>query len=236
MRILALSALIAVGAVGAVVPGCGQQAGAGPTKLSSQDDSASYVLGYKMGENLRQQSVPMKPELIFRGLSAGMSGSPSVIPESAMETVMMDFQVRMAGVQRQKDSAAQLSNRKAGEDFLAENKKKEGVKTTPSGLQYKVLTEGTGPRPKATSQVTVHYKGTLLDGKQFDSSYDRGQPATFTLNQVIPGWTEGVQLMNVGSKYQFWIPGELAYGPQGSPPRIPPNATLVFEVELLSFK
>jgi FKBP-type peptidyl-prolyl cis-trans isomerase len=233
MRILALTATIAVGAV---VSGCGQQAGAGPTRLSSQEDSASYVLGYKMGENLRQQSVPMKPELIFRGLTAGMSGGASAIPDSAMQTVMMNFQVKMAGLQHHRDSLAQIENRKTGDEFLTENKKKDGVKTTASGLQYKVLTEGSGPRPKATSQVTVHYKGTLLDGKQFDSSYDRGQPATFALNQVIPGWTEGVQLMNVGSKYQFWIPGNLAYGQQGSPPAIPPNATLVFEVELLSFK
>jgi FKBP-type peptidyl-prolyl cis-trans isomerase len=233
MRTLALSAVIAVGAF---VSGCGQQAGAGPTKLSSQEDSASYVLGYKMGDNLRQQSVPMKPELIFRGLRAGMSGGVAVIPDSVMQSVMMNFQVKMAGVQRQKDSLAQIENRKAGDGFLADNKRKDGVIATRSGLQYKVLTEGTGPRPKATSQVTVHYKGTLLDGKQFDSSYDRGQPATFALNQVIPGWTEGVQLMNVGSKYQFWIPGDLAYGPQGSPPTIPPNATLVFEVELISFK
>jgi FKBP-type peptidyl-prolyl cis-trans isomerase len=233
MRTLALSALIAVGAV---VSGCGQKAGAGPTKLSSQEDSVSYVLGYKMGENLKQQSVPVHPEMVFRGLSAGMAGSVSIMPDSVMQSVMMNFQVRMMGIQRQKDSAAQIENRKAGDDFLAENKKKDGVKTTPSGLQYKVLTEGSGPRPKATSQVTVHYKGTLLDGKQFDSSYDRGQPATFALNQVIPGWTEGVQLMNVGSKYQFWVPGDLAYGLHGSPPTIPPNATLVFEVELLSFK
>ena len=233
MRILALSALIAVGAV---VSGCSHQAGSGPTKLTSQEDSASYVLGYKMGENLRQQSVPMKPELIFRGLSAGISGGVSVLPDSVMQTVMTNFQIKMAGVQRQKDSVAQIENRKSGYDFLADNKQKDGVKTTPSGLQYKVLTEGNGPRPKATSQVTVHYKGTLLDGKQFDSSYDRGQPATFPLNQVIPGWTEGVQLMNVGSKYQFWIPSDLAYGPHGSPPTIPPNSTLVFQVELLSFK
>jgi FKBP-type peptidyl-prolyl cis-trans isomerase len=233
MRTVALSAAIAVGAV---ILGCGQQAGAGPTKLSSQEDSASYVLGYKMGENLRQQSVPLKPELIFRGLSAGMSGGATVIPDSVMQSVMMNFQVKMAGVQRQKDSLAQIENQKAGDGFLADNKRKDGVIATRSGLQYKVLTEGSGPRPKATSQVTVHYKGTLLDGKQFDSSYDRGQPATFALNQVIPGWTEGVQLMNVGSKYQFWIPGNLAYGPQGSPPTIPPNATLVFEVELISFK
>ena len=154
----------------------------------------------------------------------------------AFMLVMTSFQVKMAGMQRQKDSVAQIENRKTGDDFLASNKTKAGVKTTPSGLQYKVLSEGSGPRPMATSQVTVHYKGTLLDGKQFDSSYDRGQPATFALNQVIPGWTEGVQLMNVGSKYQFWIPGELAYGQHGSPPTIPPNSTLVFEVELLSFK
>jgi hypothetical protein len=190
MRFLAFSALLAAGAFG-----CGQQAGSGNTKLASQDDSASYILGYKMGENLKQQSVPVKPEIIFRGLREGMEGKAAGMPDSVMQSVMMAFQVRM-----------------------------------------KVLQEGTGARPKATSQVTVHYKGTLLDGKQFDSSYDRGQPATFALNQVIPGWTEGVQLMNVGSKYQFWIPSDLGYGPQGSPPTIPPNSTLVFEVELLSFK
>jgi FKBP-type peptidyl-prolyl cis-trans isomerase len=233
MKILALSALLAAGAV---VSGCGQKAGAGPTKLSSQEDSASYALGYRMGQNLKDQSVPVNPEIIFRGMSAGMNGSTSVMSDSVMQSVMMSFQVKMAGLQRQKDSASGIENRKAGEAFLAENKKKDGVKTTPSGLQYKVLKEGTGPRPTAKSEVTVHYKGTLLDGKQFDSSYDRGQPATFALNQVIPGWTEAVQLMNVGSKYQFWIPGDLAYGPQGSPPAIPPNATLVFEVELLGIK
>ena len=125
---------------------------------------------------------------------------------------MMAFQVRMMGIQRQKDSADAITQKADGEKFLADNKGKDGVKTTASGIQYKVITEGTGPRPKATSQVTVHYRGTLLDGKPFDSSYDRGQPATFALNQVIPGWTEGVQLMNVGSKYQFWIPSDLAYG------------------------
>ncbi len=227
---------LAIAALGAMVLGCGQQAGTGSSKLASQEDSVSYILGYKMGENLKQQSVPVKPEIIFNGMKAGFAGSPSGMPDTTMQAVMMAFQVRMMGVQHQKDSTAAIDNQKTGDEFLASNKAKDGVKTTPSGLQYKVLKEGSGAKPIATSTVTVHYKGTLLDGKQFDSSYDRGQPATFQLNQVIPGWTEGVQLMNPGSKYQFWIPGKLGYGPQGSPPTIPPNATLVFEVELLSVK
>jgi FKBP-type peptidyl-prolyl cis-trans isomerase len=189
-----------------------------------------------MGENLKQQSVPVKPEIIFAGMKAGFTGTTSTMHDTVMQAVMMAFQVRMMGVQHQKDSAAAIDNQKGGEEFLTSNKGKDGVKTTPSGLQYKVLKEGSGANPKATSTVTVHYKGTLLDGKQFDSSYDRGQPATFQLNQVIPGWTEGVQLMTPGSKFQFWIPGNLGYGPQGSPPTIPPNATLVFEVELVSVK
>jgi FKBP-type peptidyl-prolyl cis-trans isomerase FklB len=230
MRILAFAA------AGATLLACGQPATSGSVRLSSQEDSVSYILGYKMGENLKQQSVPVKPEVIFRGMQQGFAGSKSVMSDSVMQSVMMAFQVRMMGVQHQKDSSAAITNRQEGEAFLAANKSKEGVKSTPSGLQYKVLKEGSGPRPTRTSVVTVHYRGTLLDGKQFDSSYDRGEPATFPLNQVIPGWTEGLQLMNVGSKYQFWIPGELAYGPQGSPPVIGPNATLVFEVELLSFK
>jgi FKBP-type peptidyl-prolyl cis-trans isomerase len=178
----------------------------------------------------------VKPDVIFRGMQAGFTGGASPMADSTMQAVMMAFQVRMMGIQHQKDSAAALDNTKNGDAFLASNKAKDGVKTTPSGLQYKVIKEGSGPHPIATSTVTVHYKGTLLDGKKFDSSYDRGQPATFQLNQVIPGWTEGVQLMSAGAKYQFWIPGNLAYGPQGSPPNIGPNATLVFEVELLAIK
>ena len=126
-------------------------------------------------------------------------------------------------------------NLREGKAFLETNAKAAGVVTTPSGLQYTVLTEGTGPKPKPTDKVRVHYRGTLIDGKPFDSSYDRGEPAVFQLNQVIRGWTEGLQLMNVGSKYKFVVPSELAYGPQG-PPAIGPNAVLVFEVELLGIE
>lgn len=215
--------------------GCGQQGVSGSGTLATADDSVSYILGYKMGENLKQQSVPVKPELIFRGLREGMAGNKSTMPDSVMQSAMMAFQVRMMGIQRQKDSIATVNNQREGAEFLAGNKGKDGVKTTASGLQYKILTEGTGPRPKATSRVTVHYRGTLLNGEEFDSSIG-GQPATFRLNGVIPGWTEGVGLMNVGSKYQFWIPSQLGYAEQGSPPRIPPNSTLVFEIELLSFE
>ncbi|HMV31341.1 MAG TPA: FKBP-type peptidyl-prolyl cis-trans isomerase [Gemmatimonadales bacterium] len=231
MKILALAAM------GSLAFGACQGGGAvGGGSLATQDDSVSYILGYKMGENLKQQSVPVKPELIFRGLKEGMAGTLASIPDSAMQATMMAFQVRMMGIQHQKDSVAAISNRTDGEKFLADNKGKDGVKTTPSGLQYKVLKEGTGPRPKATSTVTVNYKGTLIDGTKFDASEDHGGPASLLLNQMIPGWTEGLQLMNVGSKYEFWIPAELGWGPQGSPPTIPPNAVVYFEVELLSFK
>jgi FKBP-type peptidyl-prolyl cis-trans isomerase len=228
---------MAIAAVAAAVLGCGPKgAGGGSTTLTTQDDSVSYILGYKMGENLKQQSVPVKADLIFSGLQAGMAGTPATMPDSVMQATMMGFQVRMMGIQHQKDSAAAVSNVKEGEKFLTENKAKEGVKTTPSGLQYKVLKEGTGPKPKPTQTVTVNYAGTLLDGKEFDSSVKHGGPASFVLTQVVPGWTEGLQLMSKGAKYQFWIPAELGWGAQGSPPTIPPNAVVVFEVELLDFK
>ena len=230
MRFLALAAM------SALTLACQQGAPSAGGTLTSADDSVSYIIGYKMGENMKQQAAPLKAEFIYRGLREALAGSPASMPDSVMQQAMMAFQFRMMGIQREKDSVAGIQNKKAGEDFLAANKGKDGVRTTASGIQYKVITEGSGPHPKATSKVTVHYKGTLLNGDQFDSSYDRGQPATFPLNGVIPGWTEGVQLMSKGAKYEFWIPSELAYGPQGSPPTIPPNSTLHFEVELLDFQ
>ncbi len=229
--------ILAIAALSAMVVGCGQQAGTASGKLSTQEDSVSYILGYKMGENLKAQSVPVNPAIIFQGMQQGFAGTKATMEDSTMQSVMMAFQVRMMGIQRQKDSSSALDNTRAGEEFLASNKSKTGVKTTPSGIQYRVITEGTGPRPKGpTSTVTVNYAGHLLDGTEFDASAKHGGPATFKLNEVIPGWTEAVQLMNTGSKYEFWIPGSLAYGQQGSPPRIGPNATLHFEIELLEAK
>lgn len=228
--------ILAIAALSAIVLGCGQQAGSASGKLATQEDSVSYILGYKMGENLKQQSVPVNPAIIYQGMQQGFVGTKATMEDSTMQAVMMAFQVRMMGIQRQKDSSAAMDNTSKGAQFLATNKSKDGVKTTPSGLQYKVVTEGTGPRPKATDTVTVNYKGTLLDGTEFDASSRHGGPATFRLNEVIPGWTEGLQLMNTGSKYEFWIPGNLGYGQQGSPPNIGPNATLHFEIELLGVK
>jgi len=147
----------------------------------------------------------------------------------------MGFQQKMMAMQHSKDSLASGSNQTEGIKFLAENKSKPGVVTTSSGLQYKVITQGSGPKPTKTGSVTVNYKGTLLNGDEFDSSTHNG-PATFRLDRVIAGWTEGLQLMSKGAKFQFWIPAALAYGEGGSPPKIGPNATLVFEVELLDIK
>lgn len=229
--------ILAYAALGALVMGCGQQAGgAANNKLATQEDSVSYILGYNMGKNLKTQSVPVNPAIIHQGMQQGFTGGQSIMADSTMQAVMMGFQVKMMGIQRQKDSTQGLENAKAGDAFLASNKSKEGVKTTPSGIQYKMVKEGTGPRPKATSTVTVKYTGKLLNGEIFDASERHGGSATFKLNEVIPGWTEVVQLMNTGATIECWIPGQLAYGPQGSPPNIGPNATLHFEIELLEVK
>lgn len=228
--------ILAIVALSAVVLGCGQQAGTGSSKLATQEDSVSYIIGYNMGRNLKNQSVPVNAAIISQGLSQGFSGATATMADSTMQQVMMGFQVKMMGIQRQKDSSAGIENEKAGAAFLDGNKSKDGVKTTPSGIQYRVVKEGTGPRPKATSTVTVKYTGKLLNGEIFDASDRHGGTATFRLNEVIPGWTELVQLMNTGSTYECWIPGNLAYGPQGSPPNIGPNATLNFEIELLEVK
>jgi len=229
-------------AAGVTLIGCSRQRGAGGSgstgnvSLTSTDDTVSYIIGYQMGGDFKRQGVPANAQVVAKGIADGLSGTKSPLPDEQMRATMMAFQRRMVDERRHRDSLAGVENLATGEKFLSENKSKEGVKTSTSGLQWKVLEPGSGAKPKVTSTVTVHYRGSTLDGQEFDSSYQRGEPASFALNRVIPGWTEAIQLMATGSKYQFWIPSNLAYGPSGSPPRIGPNSVLVFEVELLSFK
>jgi FKBP-type peptidyl-prolyl cis-trans isomerase len=203
---------------------------------ATQDDKLAYTLGYQMGKGLKDQGVTVSSSQMMAGIKDGNSGAKAQLTDTEMQEVMSSAQADVMAKRQKKDSADALTNRKAGEEFLAANKAKPGVKTTASGLQYKVLKEGSGPHPTKSSVVTVHYRGTTLSGDEFDSSYKRNEPATFPLNGVIPGWAEAVQLMTTGSKYEFVIPSELAYGERGSPPAIGPNQTLIFEVELLSFK
>jgi FKBP-type peptidyl-prolyl cis-trans isomerase len=203
--------------------------------LNTAGDSASYVIGYQFGGNLKRQNVPANPDAILRGLRDGLSGAEPLLTEEQARASMMALQARVMNEARQRDSVAGAANASAGTAFLAENTKKPDVQTSASGLQWKILKEGSGPHPAASSVVTVHYKGSLLDGTVFDSS-GTGSPVSFPLNEVIRGWTEGVQLMRAGGRYQFWLPPSLAYGEQGSPPVIGPNQTLVFEIELVSFK
>ena len=202
-------------------------------KPESLEDRASYSIGLNLGRSLKTNEIKANADLIIKGLRDGLAGQ-ALLTDEEMQATMQEFQAQLQTQQEAKQKALGEKNKTEGTAFLAKNKERAGVKTTASGLQYEVVTEGTGAQPKATDTVTVNYKGTLMDGTEFDSSYERGQPATFVLNQVIPGWTEGVQLMKVGSKYKFYIPSELGYGERGAGGVIGPNAPLVFEVELLS--
>jgi len=200
-------------------------------QLKDQKEKVSYAIGMNIGLNLSRQKVDINPDLLVTGIKDAIAGKPQLTQDQVKE-VMTLFEKDM----EQKQKAAGEKNKTDGAKFLEENKKKEGVKSTASGLQYKVLKEGTGSQPKGTDMVTVNYRGTLIDGTEFDSSYKRGQPATFPLNGVIKGWTEGLQLMKQGSKYQFFVPSNLAYGERSVGPDIAANATLIFEVELLEVK
>jgi len=198
-------------------------------------DKISYCIGIDIGNNLKRSGIDIEPSMLAKGVADSVAGNKPLLSEEDMQKTMQAFETELRSKAMEKQKAAGDKNKADGEAFLAANKSKEGVKTTTSGLQYKVITEGKGPKPKATDTVKVNYRGTLIDGTEFDSSYKRGEPVTFPLKGVIPGWTEGVQLMPVGSKYQFFIPANLAYGEQ-APPTIGPNSTLIFEVELLSIE
>lgn len=207
------------------------------SKLENQNEKVAYTIGMNIGKSLKRDSLQtLDLNLILQGMKHGLSGKDSLLSEKEMNDVMMAFQQEMNNKAEAATKAKGEGNLKAGIKFLEENKSKDGVKVTPSGLQYKVIKEGTGAMPTASSTVTVHYKGTLIDGTTFDSSIDRGEPASFQVNQVIPGWTEALQMMKKGSKWMLYIPSGLAYGDRAAGPTISPNSTLIFEVELIDIK
>ena len=205
-------------------------------ELKDQKDKVSYSIGINIGKNLKKQSVEINPDTLLKGINDALSGGKTLMTEQEVNETMMNFQKDLMAKQQARMKELGEKNKKEGEAFLAENKKKEGVTTLPSGLQYKVIKEGDGKIPTINDTVTVNYRGTLIDGTEFDSSYTRGQPVTFPVKGVVPGFSEALQLMKVGSKWQLFIPSNLAYGERGAGEQIGPNTTLIFELELLSIK
>jgi FKBP-type peptidyl-prolyl cis-trans isomerase FklB len=206
----------------------------GKTVLKTQKEKLSYSIGMDMGKNFKKQEVDIDVNLLAQGLTDAIKGKKALLTDDQIKEVFDTFQKDMQVKQTERVAKMTEKNKKDGDAFLEANKKKEGVVTLPSGLQYKVITAGTGETPKASDTVTTNYRGTLIDGTEFDSSYKRNQPATFPVTGVIPGWTEALQLMKVGSKWQLFIPANLAYGDRGAGQIIEPNATLIFEIELIS--
>jgi len=202
--------------------------------LESEMDKVSYALGAQMGQSFKKQNIEISLDVFLRAIKDGLAGVELAMTEEEMRQVMMEFQKRMMAERQAQMKVEGEKNLKESNAFLEENKKKEGVTVLPSGLQYKVLEEGTGRTPTETDQVKTHYRGTFLNGEEFDSSYKRGQPAQFPVKGgIIPGWTEALLLMKEGAKWQLFIPPNLAYGERGRGPTIPPNAALIFEIELI---
>jgi FKBP-type peptidyl-prolyl cis-trans isomerase FklB len=206
------------------------------TTLTTPKDKLSYAIGLNVGRSLQKDSVVVDPTILEQGLRDALSGGKTLMTDEDARAAIVAIQTELRKKQEETMKQAGEVNKKQGDAFLAANKTKEGVVTLPSGLQYKILKEGTGPKPTATDSVVCNYKGTLIDGTEFDSSYKRGQPATFPVDKVIQGWTEALQLMPVGSKWQLFIPPEMAYGARGPSPTIGVNSTLIFEIELLSIQ
>lgn len=207
-----------------------------PASLKSQKDKISYIIGLDIGGNFKRQGADVDLDILIKGIKDALSGNKPILSEDEIREVTTAFRQEMAKKQAEEKMKLAEKNKREGEAFLEENKKKEGVKTLPSGLQYKVITEGSGRSPKESDTVTVNYRGTFVDGTEFDSSYKRGEPATFPVKGVIPGWVEALPLMKEGAKWQLFIPSGLAYGETGAGNAIGPNATLIFEVELISIK
>jgi FKBP-type peptidyl-prolyl cis-trans isomerase FklB len=204
--------------------------------LDTPKAKASYAIGLNIGKGMNKSTLALDTNIFIQGLKDGLTGSKALMSDDEVKAVLTELQAQLRQAAEEKARQLGEANKKEGEAFLAANKEKEGVVTLPDGLQYKVLTAGTGPTPTANDMVVCNYRGTLIDGTEFDSSYKHGQPATFAVSQVIRGWAEALQLMPVGSKWQIFLPAEMAYGPRGAGPDIGPNATLIFEVELLSIQ
>ena len=204
--------------------------------LTTQKDKFSYALGMNLGTSLHKQSVAVDPNILLRGLKDALAGGKTALTEDQARAALTEVQNDLRKKQQEQMQQAGEANKKEGEAFLAANKGNAGVVTLPSGLEYKILTQGTGPKPTASDSVVCNYRGTLINGTEFDSSYKRGQPTTFPVGGVIKGWTEALQLMPVGSKWQLFIPSNLAYGERAPSPEIGPDSTLIFEVELLSIQ
>jgi FKBP-type peptidyl-prolyl cis-trans isomerase len=219
-----------------------QNAGASAAKplkkedLDNQKKKVSYAIGLDIGQNFKTRAMDIDIDIVSQGLRDAQSNGNPLLSKEEIQKVMTQFQQDMMKVEQEKRMAQGQGNKAKEEAFLKENAAKPGIKVTASGLQYKVISEGKGPQPKESDTVKVHYRGTLLDGTEFDSSYKRNEPAVFPLNGVIKGWGEALQLMKVGSKYQIYLPSSLAYGEQGAGQVIGPNSTLIFDVELLSIE
>jgi FKBP-type peptidyl-prolyl cis-trans isomerase len=210
--------------------------GAGVTALKTSKEKFSYALGMNLGTSLHKQGVEVDPAIVAQGLRVALAGGKTLLTPAEAQAAMMEVQKGLQQKQQEKMQVTGEANKKEGDAFLTANKTKEGVVTLPSGLQYKILKAGAGPKPTANDSVVCNYRGTLINGTEFDSSYKRGQPATFPVSGVIKGWTEALQLMPVGSKWQLFIPSSLAYGERGAGGDIGPDATLIFEVELMSIQ
>ena len=203
-------------------------------QLPTQKDQISYAIGMNIGKGLHHESIDVDPNIVLQGMKDALAGGKTLMTDEQVQSTMQQLQGQVREREMAKRQEESETNKKAGEAFLAANKTKPGVVTLPSGLQYKILKEGTGPKPTADDVVVCNYRGTLIDGQEFDSSYKGGEPAKFPVKGVIKGWTEALQLMPVGSKWQIFIPPDLAYGQRGAGSDIGPNETLIFDVELLS--
>lgn len=231
LKLIAMKPLNYLMAGAAFILACNLQS-ADLKPLATQKEKASYGVGMNVGKSFKSDLIDLDTDAFMRGFKDALAGGAPAVSEDELEKAIATMREEVA----KKSTERMAANKKAGLEFLAKNKSEKDVKTTESGLQYVVVTEGTGPSPKATDTVKVHYRGTLVDGTEFDSSYKRNEAATFPVNQVIPGWTEALQKMKVGAKWKVFIPADIGYGDQGQPPVIPPAATLIFDIELLSIE